>query len=60
MVRRYIEGPEDELIEYLGEVSARPGTANPVFSPIPRPTPGIAMGMRRHVDDPDATPTPPA
>jgi hypothetical protein len=28
-VRRYVEGPEEELIEYLGEGAARPGRPSP-------------------------------
>lgn len=33
LVRRYIEGPEEELIEYLGEVFARSGYPSPWAPP---------------------------
>jgi hypothetical protein len=43
VVRRYREGPEEELIEYLGEVFNRPGRPYPPAPPGPA-TPGLAMG----------------
>jgi hypothetical protein len=38
VVRRYREGPEEELIEYLGEVFNRPGR------PYPSPPAGAGEG----------------
>jgi hypothetical protein len=35
VVRRYVEGPEDELIAYLGEISARRGRPSPSGPPGP-------------------------
>jgi hypothetical protein len=39
LVRRYVAGPEEELIGYLGEVFNRPGRPDPCGPPAPAFTP---------------------
>jgi hypothetical protein len=48
VVRRYREGPEEELIEYLGEVFNRPGRPYPSPSPpADDPAPRNDLAMER-------------
>ncbi len=55
VVRRHVEGPEEELIDYLGEVFNRPGRPYPCG-----PTPPTPSAQASTAATPDRPPTPPA
>jgi hypothetical protein len=61
VVRRYSEGPEEELIDYLGEVFLRAGP--PGSRAIGREAGGLHVGRTRDGEgrsSPGRSPTPPA